>query len=200
MDDFKKTRATLLLRIRDTDNDAAWNEFVSIYGPLIRGFCLRRGLQESDAADVSQEVIRKVAGTVHSFEYEPERGSFRSWLFTVVRNQINLFIRKQKRQPSVWNDTAIIRRLEADSTFDLESEWDREYNEHVLNWAAGTVRREFKESTWRAFWRTAVEGVDAPRAAAELGLTVGAVYIARSRVLARMKAKIQTLTDEGPAL
>src|SRR5580700_6478354 len=83
------TRASLLVRLRDPRNTAAWTEFVDLYAPLVYGYARKQGLQDADAADLSQEVLSAVAGAVGRLEYDPQRGAFRNWLFTVVRRKLS---------------------------------------------------------------------------------------------------------------
>jgi RNA polymerase sigma-70 factor (ECF subfamily) len=98
-DDAMRTRASLLVRLRDAGDDSAWRQFVEIYTPLIHGFCRQRDLQEADAADVCQEVMRTVARGAGHFEYDPSRGRFRNWLLTVVRSKLSNFLASRQRQP-----------------------------------------------------------------------------------------------------
>jgi hypothetical protein len=93
------TRPSLLQRLRDPEDVDAWSNFVSLYTPLIFGFCRGRGLTEEDAADVTQETLRAVAGSIGRFDYDPRRSSFRNWLFTVVRSKLNNFLAGQARKP-----------------------------------------------------------------------------------------------------
>src|SRR6476659_5999706 len=88
MAEIPPTRASLVLRLRDPRDEAAWREFVDLYGPLVYGFLRKQGLQDADAADLGQEVLGAVAGAVGRLEYDPQRGSFRNWLFTVVRRSL----------------------------------------------------------------------------------------------------------------
>src|SRR5947209_958507 len=88
MAEFPYTRASLLLRLRDPRDEAAWAEFIQLYAPLVYGFARRQGLQDADAADLSQDVLSAVAGAVGRLEYDPGRGAFRNWLFTVVRRKL----------------------------------------------------------------------------------------------------------------
>ena len=101
------TRPSLLVRLREPSNHAAWEEFVDLYTPLVHGFCRQRGLQEADAADVAQEVMQAVARSIGRFEYQPDKGTFRGWLFTVTRNKFNTFLEKRRRQPQGSGDTAV---------------------------------------------------------------------------------------------
>src|SRR5436305_180592 len=89
MAEIPSTRASLLVRLRDPRDGAAWREFVDLYAPLVYGYARKRGLQDADAADLTQEVLRAVAGAVGRLEYDPARGAFRNWLFTVVRRKLS---------------------------------------------------------------------------------------------------------------
>src|SRR5215469_11661133 len=107
------TRPSLLFRIRDAHDEQAWCQFVDIYAPLVYGFARKRGLQSADAADLTQEVLRAVAGAAGRLEYDPGRGSFRGWLFTVVRNRLRNFL-ASRRKPG---------RSGADGAERLLAEW-----------------------------------------------------------------------------
>src|SRR5713101_315098 len=98
MADIPATRASLLVRLRDRQDHAAWSEFVRLYAPLVYRFARRRGLQDADAADLMQEVLRSVSGAMGRLNYDPGRGSFRGWLYTITRNKLNTFLTRQKRQ------------------------------------------------------------------------------------------------------
>jgi RNA polymerase sigma-70 factor (ECF subfamily) len=192
------TRPSLLLRIRDAGDRLAWEQFVSLYAPMIYRFVRRRGLQDADAADVTQEVLRVVAAKAGRLEYDPTRGSFRAWLFTVTRNTLINLQKRQARHPQGTGDTAMHHRLDAQPAPALEESelWEQEYRNSRLSWAAERVRGQCESSTWQAFWRTAVEGESPALVAASLGLSVGAVHIAKSRVIARLKAVLGELPEE----
>src|SRR6185436_8977534 len=116
MNDASITRPSLLLRVRDVNDDAAWSQFVEIYTPLVFGYCRARGLQEGDAADVAQETLRAVAKAIGKFEYDPQRGKFRNWLLTVVRSKLHNFLAQQQRQPALAGETTLQLKIERDST------------------------------------------------------------------------------------
>jgi RNA polymerase sigma-70 factor (ECF subfamily) len=197
-DDGTLTRASLLLRIRDAGDRAAWEEFVGRYAPLVYRFARRRGLQDADAADLTQEVLQAVAGAAQRLDYDPSRGSFRGWLFTVSRNRLVNLVNRRARQPQVPGDTELRDRLNAllAPAAAEEDLWEQEYQRSRLAWAAELVKVHFEPTTWQAFWRTAVAG-ESPRAVAEcLGLSVGAVHIAKSRVIARLKTTLNSLPDD----
>src|SRR3954464_229735 len=99
MADFPPTRASLLVRLRNRHDEAAWAEFVDLYAPLVYGYARKQGLQDADAADLSQDVLGAVCGAVGRLEYDPRRGAFRNWLFTVVRNKLSNWRRARKNRP-----------------------------------------------------------------------------------------------------
>lgn len=193
------TRATLLIRLKDIDDAEAWSEFVQLYGPVVYGFARKRGLQDSDAADMVQEVLRSVARNAHRMEYDPKRGTFRGWLYTVTRNKIYNFLSAQKRQQRGAGDVSSQERLEAvaDPKNDTEAVWELEYQRRLSSKAMDRVKHEFQPATWQAFWGTAVEGRAASEVGESLKMTSGAVYVAKSRVLARLRDEVQKLMAEA---
>src|SRR5579859_5412636 len=112
MADSVTTRPSLLVRIRDHGDRQAWAEFIDIYAPMVYGYAQKQGLQEADAADLTQEVLRAVARAVPRLEYDPSRGSFRGWLFAVVRNKLRDWYAAQRRHPPGSGDTDVHQRLE----------------------------------------------------------------------------------------
>jgi RNA polymerase sigma-70 factor (ECF subfamily) len=190
------TRPSLIVRIRAPDDAEAWGQFVAVYGPLVHRFARRHGLQDADAADLTQEVLRAVARAAGGLDHRPDRGSFRRWLFTVARNRLIDFCKSAQRREQGAGDTDALDRLAQVPAPHEEPDWDRDYERQVLGWAADRVRPEFQETTWRAFWLTAVEGRPGPEAAAALGMSLGAVHVARSRVLARLRAVVRELMGE----
>jgi RNA polymerase sigma-70 factor (ECF subfamily) len=199
MADAPATRASLLVRIRDARDETAWSQFVEIYAPLVYGFARKHGLQDADAADVAQEVLRAVARAVKKLEYDPARGSFRGWLFTVVRNKLRTHLSRAQRQERGSGDTAIQELLkETPAREDNQSVlWEQEYQRHLFAWAADRVRGTFQESTWQAFWLTAVEGKSGKEVARGLGMTAAAVYLAKGRVMSRLRQELQQISEEG---
>jgi len=196
MDDSSKTRLSLLLRVRDPHDDQAWHRFVTIYTPLIYRFAKRSGLQDADAADVTQEVFRTVTRSIKQFNYDSRIGSFRGWLKAVTRSRITDFQNGKSRQAVGTGDTAVHAFIEQQTSQADDEFWEQEYQKRIFDLACETIRDEFAESTWQAFWQTAVEGIDAKQTAAQLGLSTGAIYIAKSRVTARLKREIQNIESE----
>jgi RNA polymerase sigma factor (sigma-70 family) len=192
------TRPSLLIAIRDVGNQSAWSEFVGLYTPLVFRHCLRRGLQEADAADVAQEVMKSVAGSIARFEYDRRKGSFRSWLLTVTRNKLANFFTRRARRGDETGETSVQELVGSEASPSESADWEREYESRVLNWAMEHVKAEFQEGTWRAFWGTAVEERAVAEVAAELGMSAGAVYIARSRVIARIRRRVAEVDLDDP--
>jgi RNA polymerase sigma-70 factor (ECF subfamily) len=192
------TRASLLARLNDPDDRAAWQEFVALYGSLVYGFARQRGLQDADAADLTQEVFLALARAAGRWRYDRQRGSFRGWLYGVTRNQIARFHQRRRLQPIGSGDSSVRERLaeEPSSSTDAEDLWEQEFQRQVFRIAAKHVRERFAPATWQAFWRTAVDGASAGAVAGELGMSVGAVYVARSRVLARLTEQVQQMQAE----
>jgi RNA polymerase sigma factor (sigma-70 family) len=196
------TRPSLLARIRNPRDGVAWAEFVDVYGPLVYDYGRRRGLQDADAADLTQDVLRAVAAAVGRFAYDPARGAFRSWLFTVTRRKLLDTARRRRPGDRGTGDTDVHKRLEEEEDVrsvggDEWDEWDQAFRQRLLDWAAGQIRDEFRLATWRAFWLCAVEGCAPGEAAASLGMSVGAVYAAKCRVLARLREEIGRARRDG---
>lgn len=196
MDDSPATRRSLIVKLRDPADSAAWGEFVALYEPLVYRLARRKGLQDADARDLCQEVFRAVAGSVD--RWEPGRGSFRGWLSRIARNLLINFLTRGRSQPRGTGDTSMQELLEAHPAADPAATalFEAEYERRVFQWAAGEIQSEFTASTWQAFWQTAVLGGAPAAVAAELGLSIGAVYVARSRVLARLKRRIEQSGNE----
>jgi RNA polymerase sigma factor (sigma-70 family) len=191
MAQIPQTRASLLVRLRDRQDDAAWRQFVDLYAPLVYGYARKQGLQDADAGDLCQEVLGTVAGSVARLEYDSGRGAFRNWLFTIVRRKLSNWRRAQKSRPQASPNSDDRQLLEQQPAPLEQADWDDRWEEQLFAWACEQVRREVAETTWQAFWRTAIDDEPGKKVAADLGLNVAAVYQARSRVLARLKEQIE---------
>jgi RNA polymerase sigma-70 factor (ECF subfamily) len=191
MNDSAATRPSLLLRLRDRHDTDAWQQFVRLYAPLVYQFGRRKGLQDADAADLTQEVLRSVGVGAGRLEYDPRRGSFRGWLFTIAHRRLCDLLRRRRRQEQGSGDSAVQGRLDEQPAPEDEAAWEREYQQRLFAWAAEQVRSQVHETTWQAFWQTAVTGDSGQEVAQRLGLSVAAVYLARSRVMTRLKEQIR---------
>ncbi len=197
MDEQLQTRYSLLARLRQPGDEQAWREFVTIYEPLVRGLACQRGMQEADASDLCQNVFRAVAGAIDRFEPDPQRGSFRTWLFRIARNLMINFLTRQRGDMRGTGDTSVLHLLHEQAAPENEDSvlFDLEYKREMFVWACQSIQPEFSTTTWKAFWMTAVEDRSPQEAATELKKSVGAIYIARSRVLSRLRERIAQIEE-----
>lgn len=185
------TSLGLINRVRAHD-PTAWERFVRVYSPLVYGWAKRSGLQNQDAADVMQEVFHAVARGVVRFVAEPG-GSFRGWLWTITRNKVRDHARARGVEAVGGSDMQ--RRLGAVPEVEPE-EWSAGGDcgrAALVGRAAELVRADFQPHTWQAFWRATVENHAARDIAADLGMTVDAVYQAKARVLQRLREELGQL-------
>ena len=194
------TRKTLILRVRDTDDASAWREFYDLYMPLLKRFFQARGLQEADADDIVQNVLQRVSKAAPEFEYDPAKGKFRSWLFTIARNELNRHFGKTMRVPGSTSKSVVMKSLTSTDEEEQKASWERDYRRHLFQWACKRVRPDTSDQAWTAFWSTAVEETPSAEVAEKLGMTVGAVYIAKSRVIAKLRDEIATVSGEWDLL
>jgi len=196
--DSPDTRASLLIRLRDRTDQSAWNEFVTVYGPVIYRFARNRGLQDADAADMMQDVLRSVTGAINRLEYDPQRGRFRGWLFTITRNRVLSLLASRKGRPQGTGhpDVNALLAAQPDQRDGLDEDWELEYRRSQTALAIEEVRTEFTDKVWSAFWKTAVDARSADETGRELGMSSGAVYVAKSRVLARLREVVQRRLTE----
>jgi RNA polymerase sigma factor (sigma-70 family) len=195
MDTVNTTRPSLLVRIKDLRDEMAWGEFAQLYTPLIYRFARQSGLQDADASLVTQDVLVTVARTIHRFEYNRKTGSFRGWLKVVTRSRLTDFLRAQGREVQGTGDTAMLYVMDEQPDASQPDLWEREFRRTLFEWAVDRIRCDFEDTTWQAFWQTSVGDRETAEVADELGLSVGAVYIARSRVLARLRKEIEEVED-----
>jgi RNA polymerase sigma-70 factor (ECF subfamily) len=200
--EFPDTRRSLVLRIRNRGDEQAWAEFVGIYRPLVYRLTRRRGFQHADAEELAQQAMVAVAGAIERWDPDPQKGTFRGWLFRIARNMMINFLTRSHPDDRGRGGTSFVALLEEQPSRSTEAEtlFDREYRRELFRWAAARVREEFHESTWQAFWQTGVEGLEARQVADALDLSLGAVYAAKSRVVGRLKREIrqlQRVEDDG---
>jgi RNA polymerase sigma factor (sigma-70 family) len=193
--DIPETRPSLLLRLRAGGDQRAWAELLEIYEPLIYRLARRKGLQHADAEELTQEAFVAVAAAIERWDPDPDRGTFRGWLFRIARNMMINFLARARPENMGTGGTGFRRLLEQQPAPSAEDAtlFGREYRRQAFKWAANEVREEFRESTWKAFWWTAVEGREIKETADALQMSVGAVYAARSRIMARLKRKTKQL-------
>ncbi len=194
MRDSPVTQPSLLLGLRKRSDHECWSRFVELYAPLVHGFLRKHGVQDADAADLTQQVLMSVSGAISSFEYDPSSGSFRAWLFTIVQNRLCDFWRRNEVNCGEGGTAAYVRLNEQpEATNGHTEEWDQAYERHLFQIAASQVRKDFQETTWLAFWQTAVEGCSPNEVADSLGTSVATVYMSKRRVIARIKKRVAYL-------
>jgi len=184
-----ETRESLILRLPSASDADAWQEFIALYEPLIIRFARRRGLQDADAREIAQNVFISVAKAVDRWQPDRERGKFRAWLFRIARNQLINWVAKHSRgRGSGWtHEQNGAEPIDSSQQEALELDYRRE----IFRLAAAHVRESFSENSWDAFWRTSVLGESIDSVAASLGISQGAIYIARSRITARIKLVVE---------
>ncbi len=194
MADFsQQTRPSLLTRLRDLTDQAAWEEFLTIYGPLVFADLRRRGFNHADTEDLTQLIFTRVFQGIKTFDYDRNRGRFRDWLGTIIRNEAIRVWRTQKRQPTVS-----MPELEVSASGESDPEWVDAFQARIYTIALERCRPRFETTTWAAFEQVWVHGQSASEAAAATGLTIESVYVSKSRVLSALSEAILDLTDEHP--
>ncbi len=184
-----ETRESLILRLPCANDADAWQEFVDLYEPLVLRFARRRGLQEADAREIAQNVFISVAKAVDRWQPDRERGKFRAWLFRIARNQLINWVAKHSRGRGSGR-TSEFDTMAHDVSPNQEA-LELDYRREVFRLAATHVRESFSEQSWEAFWRTSVLGESIDSVAMSLEMTHGAIYIARSRITARIKLLVE---------
>jgi RNA polymerase sigma-70 factor (ECF subfamily) len=193
-----QTRETLIRRLPNTADAEAWDQFIEIYEPLLFRLARAKGFQEADAQDFVQEVLSSVAKAIGRWVDDASRGSFRAWLFRIAQNLSINFLSRARHARWGSGDSQVARLLEQapQSGGDSASLYVQEYRRELFRCAAERVRDQVSLKQWLAFWQTSVEGRAIEEVATELQMTVGAIYIARSRIAKRIREKISEY-EEG---
>jgi RNA polymerase sigma factor (sigma-70 family) len=189
-----ETSVSLLDRLRDQPDDASWRRLVDLYEPLLRSWLGRQALQPADIDDLVQEVLAVVVQELPRFQHNRRTGAFRRWLRTILVNRLRPFWRTRRSRPEAGDAERLLEEL-ADPDSGLSRLWDEEHDRHVLGRLLELIRDEFTRPTWEAFLRVTLQGKDEEEVAADLGLSVHAVFIAKSRVLCRLRREAEGLLD-----
>ena len=193
---MNETRQSLLLRAQ-TGEEGAWKDLTDLYRPLIIGWLNRQGVPAVDLDDLAQDVLLSVVKHLPAFEHSGRRGAFRSWLRTIVCSRtIDYWRAADAGTPASGGSgaTAALQQI-ADPDSDLNRQWDQEHDRYVIRCLLDLVEAEFEPTTRRAFQRLALDGASGAEVAQELGLSVAAAYVAKSRVLQRIRQEAEGLID-----
>ncbi len=189
---MEETSRSLLERLRHHPSDECWKRLVDLYTPLIQRWLRHFGTREADVDDLVQEVMSVVVEKVPRFEHSGQRGAFRRWLRTIAFNRAQLQFRALQKPD---RDRAQAVPEVPDPDGDLDQQWEREHDEFVTRRLLELLRPEFTDSTWQAFLRQVMDEAAAAEVATELGISVNAALIAKSRVLRRLRDESRGLVD-----
>ena len=190
MPEFPETSHSLIARVKDLGDGAAWTEFLGIYQPVVFRMARRRGLQDADAQDVMQQVFLSISKSIEGWTPGDSQPPFRAWLTTIARNAITKALTRRPRDAATGS-TSMVELLDAQpDPQETTAEILAEARKELIRWATEQIRSEFSEATWNVFWQTAIEGAPIAEVAKSTGRSAGAVYVARYRVIARLKEKV----------
>ncbi len=186
---MNETSLSLLDTLRTAPDDDVWSRMVQIYAPLIRSWLARQSVDPTDVDDVVQDVFAVVLRRLPEFDRQPRTGAFRAWLKTITIHCLNDYWRSPRTRRSATGGSEWQQSLQelADPESGLSKLWNVEHDRHVTEYLLRVVEGMFEPATWTAFKRLSIEGIPAQAVAAELGVTVNAIYIAKSRVLAKLR-------------
>lgn len=194
---MSQTSISLLDALRVTPSEALWRRLVDLYTPLVRGWLRRYQVLEQDADDLVQEILTVVVRKLPQFERQPRTGAFRRWLLGVTVNCLREFWRSHRGKAAAPGGSEFLRALKEleDPASHLSRLWDQEHDRHVAGWLLEQIRPQFEPKTWAAFRRVALDGLSPAQVAAEQGMTVNAVFIAKSRVMTQLRLAGAGLLD-----
>tara|TARA_R110002049_G_scaffold2750_2_gene21678 strand:+ start:543699 stop:544319 length:621 start_codon:yes stop_codon:yes gene_type:complete len=193
--EFPQTSHSLIARVKDLSDAPSWAEFLAIYQPVVFRMARRRGLQDADAMDVSQQIFLSIANSIDGWEADESRPPFRAWLTTVARNAITKSLTRRPRDVATGTSSVdqLLSALPDDGW--TRDELAKETRREVVHCVSKKIRNEFSESVWQSFYRTAIQGEAIADVAQSLGCSTGSIYVARFRVIARLKEKVAEITN-----
>lgn len=190
-----ETRLSLIAQLQGPRNEPAWREFVSGYEPFLQRLVARQGVPPRHVPDVTQQVLAAIVRSIDHWQDDGDPASFRRWVGRVSRNVVIKFMTRERRQATAEGGTELLEFLNQ-VTDSPSEEQCRRYDFELIQWAADQVRGEFRETSWQAFQATLIEGRDVADVARELNVSPGSIYMSRSRIMARIRAKIAEATGE----
>lgn len=194
---MNETSLSLLARIRQSGDSDSWNRLVELYAPLIRRWLRSYEVNEADADDLVQEVLTVLSQELPNFNHNERTGAFRSWLRKILVHRLQSYWRGRKQHPPAKGGSSLLEQLHQlqDETSQLSRIWNEEHDREVIAKLIELVRTRFEPKTWEAFRRQMFEGQRAADVAADLGLGIGSVYMARNRVLTALRSEADGLVD-----
>lgn len=191
------TPVSLLERLRQQPDRAAWEQFVRLYTPFIHGWLRRSRVSAADADDLVQEVLTVVVQELPQFRHDGRTGAFRCWLRRVTAHRLRSLWRSRQGQARGSGDSGVLQMLDQLENPDspLSRRWDEEHDHYLAGRLLQVVENDFEPTTWQAFRRLALEDASAAEVARDLGMTVNAVLLARARVLRRLRQEVKGLID-----
>ena len=189
------TLSSMLLANLQQMDPEGWSRLVNTFGPIVYRWCRTSGVPESDSADLVQEVFVSVARGISNFQREKSQGSFRSWLATITRNRVRDYFRRRSRSQRAEGGTEALDRLQQQADSLDSSICGDSIASPIVRRVLESVRAEFEQTTWQAFWLTTVDGKQAAEVAETIGLSVASVYQAKSRVLRRLRQRMSDVPE-----
>lgn len=192
---MNSTSHSLLAQVVAGPNSLAWQRWHALYEPLIRGWLRKHQMVAADRDDVVQEVLTVVVRRLPEFHHNGRVGAFRLWLKTITINCLRDHWKRQQNHPQ---QSSALSALDdwADDRGSLSQLWDLEHDRHLVQKLLGLLQAEFTPETWNAFQLLVIAGRPAAAVAQELQISVNAVYIAKSRILTRLRTEAAGLVDD----
>lgn len=189
-----ETRKSLIIRLKNEQNESAWRDFVCTYEAFLNRLVSRHGVPQRHIPDVTQQILMVIAKSVDGWQDDGNPASFRRWLGSVSRNVVLRFMTRERKQAGGVGGSDVLTALGA-----VESPPDQEqiqrYRYELILWAAEQVRHDFLDSSWRAFWFTVIEQRSVEEVARELGVSPGSIYMSRSRIMSRIREKVAEVDE-----
>jgi len=203
-DEFIPTRATLIDRLKNWQDQASWQDFFDTYWKLIYGLARKFGLNEEDAQDVVQETLVSVANQMPNFKYNPELGSFKSWLRTVIRSRILDHLRKRGKTHTVpihadsdgGDESFALKELPDKSSPNVDQLYEQEWQKNVLDAAIARVKRKLDPQKYQVFDCYVNKEWPPEKVAAAFRISVDQVYLAKHRITEMIKSEAKRLESE----
>ena len=194
---MNETSLSLLQNLRDASDGLAWDQMHRIYSPLLKAWLRKYNLQDNDVQDIAQDVLLTLSREIRSFEHNGRTGAFRTWVRGIMVNRLRVFWRAKPRRTVASDDSEFEYRLAQldDPSSDLSQIWNLQHDQHVLRALLKLVESEFEAQTWQAFLLVTFEGLEGKAAGEKLGISRNAVFVAKSRVLSRLRQVADGIVD-----